>query len=274
MSMTKKHHSFYSLLSAVICFSILLLGGGARAGSMDGLLPPSSAVKNNTIKENVGPTYLQMTYPNLFRLAWSFNLYQPTDKDALDSYLMVTECNLYKKYYKNEFEWDKIRKAAIEYFQKYNKSKAAYYEYVQPLDLARYDPDLQGFPLEHADKYMLLKFLEMVNYEVGGTDCGKLAIDSKKYPGSAVVNIISPLSLTFIRVPKDVAEAYVNWRSTQGFVGDAARQAYIRYRVRIDNAVGISGVDRVHSYVFNGRLMRIDVFADKEMMMPLYNQIF
>lgn len=240
----------------------------ANADKDLGALLPDSADKQ------IGPVYLQMTYPNLFRLAWAMGAYKTSDKEALDSYLKVTECTLYKKFFNNEFEWEKIRKAATIYLDTYGKQVSMYYEYIQPLLLGRYDDSLQGFPLERAADYISLKTLQVANFKPGETTCGLLPVDPYKYPAGAAVNIISPLSLTFVRVPKNIAEEYIAWRAKQGLTNADKRQAYIKYRVRIDGLNGKQKVAGGNSFIFSGRLMQVDVFADKEMLMPIYNQLF
>lgn len=250
-------------------------GAIPSVSGLEGLVPegPKAKVKMKG-QNNSGPVYLQMTYPNLFRLAWVSGVYDLDDPDALDNYLKISECTLYKKYFKNEFEWEKIRKAARSYLDTHGRNVSKYYEYSQPLYLGRYDNQLQGFPLENADHFLSLKTLQIANFKVGQTDCGQLSVDAYKYPSAAVVNIISPLSLTFIRVPKDLAQHYIEWRSQRGLANGDSRQAYIKYRVRVDRFVKIDKINGSLSYVFEGRLMQIDVFADEEMMMPLYNQLF
>ena len=108
----------------------------------------------------------------------------------------------------------------------------------------------------------------------GETSCGPIAVDKYKYPSTATLNLISPLSLTFVRMPKKQAEDYIAWRASAGLVNQKEREAYIRYRVRVDELDSVRKVAGKNSLVFNGRLMQIDVFADAELMVPLYNQLF
>jgi hypothetical protein len=261
--------SFFAVLLSFLILSAPSAHSADAQSDLGSLLPDAQSQKKQT-----GPDYLQMTYANLFRLAYALHVYKPSDTDALDSFLKISECKLYKNFYSNEFEWDKIRKATQTYFEKYDGQTSMYYEYVQPLMLGRYDPSLQGFPLQDAEEYVSLKALQLANFKVGDTPCGPLNVDAYKYPPSAAVNIISPLSLTFIRVSKELAEEYVAWRNKQGLSKSPVRQAYIRYRVRVDNYAGMQKVANGNAFIFNGRLMQVDVFADKEMLMPLYNQLF
>lgn len=237
---------------------------------LKGLLP------DRPTKEVVAaPVYQSLTYPNLYRLAWAMNAFDKKDDDVLDKYLMVTECSLYKKFYENEFEWEKVRKAAKKYLSQYGTSnKSTYYEFVQPLYLGRYDDKLQGFPVENPESYTALKVLQMANFSPGDTSCGKFSMDASKYPGSASLSIISPLTLTFISVDRDTAKSYLAWRADNKLSNKEGRAVFAKYRVRIDQFVDRRRMEGGYAFMFNGRLMQVDVYADKEYLMPLYSQIF
>ena len=89
-----------------------------------------------------------------------------------------------------------------------------------------------------------------------------------------MLSVSSPLNLSFIRVPLNLAQQYIKWRAKQGIAKSDNRQAYIRYRIRIDGYEGIKNYQGLNAFNFRGKLMRLDVFADDEMMLPLYNQVF
>jgi Domain of unknown function (DUF4852) len=224
-----------------------------------GALVPSSP---NAAKKQVDRTYTQITYSNLYKLVWSYDAYSVDDVDALNTYLMITECALYNKYFQNEFEWEKIKNATKK-FLKNNKGKAPKYS-------------LQGFPILDSDKnFKSQKNFEFARFNTGETSCGGFDVGAMKYPGTGVLTISSPLNLTFIRVPINLAQKYIEWRDRQGIITDKDRQAYIRYRIRVDGYDGIKMFSLgVNAFGFNGKLLRLDVFADREMLLPLYNQVF
>lgn len=256
--------------SAALLSNPVHAGSSTNSSSGIGALVPDAKSQNKTSS----PEYQQVTYANLYRLAWAMNIYKFSDTVALDNFLKISECKLYQNFYNNEFEWERIRKATREYFEKYDGKTSMYYEYVQPILLGRYDTSLQGFPVQESEKYAALKTLQLANYRNGDTSCGRVNLDRYKYPSSALLNIISPLSLTFIRVPKELAEEYIEWRGKEGVEKGYGRQAFIRFRVRVDSYGGMHPSSGGNEFIFNGRLMQIDVFADMDMLMPLYNQIF
>ena len=243
-------------------------------GKLDiGALGPSGSKPKP--KKAIEHTYLQVTYDNLYKLAWSYDAFALTNDDAVNTYLMITECTLYTKFFQNEFEWEKIKIAAREFLKKNKSNVTRYYEYVQPIEMGRYDYNLQGFPIIAAQDFRAQKNLQFASFSVGTTTCQNFNIDGIQYPGTGVLMLNSPLNMSFIRVPTPLAQKYVEWRNRNGLYNDDKRQAYIRYRIRIDGYEGIKMFAMgLNSFAFRGKLMRIDVFADQEMLLPLYNQVF
>jgi hypothetical protein len=226
-------------------------------------------------KRMVETTYTQVSYSNLYKLAWSYDAYSSSNEDALNTYLMITECNLYNKFFVNEFEWEKIKNATKEYIRINKDNVPRYYEYIQPIYMGRYDYSLQGFPIVDAKEFKAQKNFQFASFGSGDTSCGHYNLNPIIYPSTAVISISSPLNLSFIRVPIQLAQKYVEWRSKQGIFEDTKRQAFVRYRIRIDGYQGVKSYSAgVNAFNFNGKLMRLDVFADKELLLPLYNQVF
>ena len=226
-------------------------------------------------KRVVDHTYMQMSYQNLYKLAWGHDAFGIDNVDALNAFLMITECNLYRKFFQNEFEWEKIRIATKDYLKNAQGKAPRYYEYVQPIHMGRYDYALQGFPLIDSNNFKAQKNFQFASFRSGETECGEMDIDYDVYPATAVLSVSSPLNLSFIRVPHNLAQKYIEWRAKQGNLDETRRQAYIRYRIRIDGYDGIKQfASGVNAFNFHGKLMRLDVFADKDLMLPLYNQVF
>lgn len=269
-----------TLITTLVITGLFLINGSVASATSSpsarpdiGALGPSASKPQKRVIDH---TYMQMTYSNLYKLVWAHDAFTVENVEALNAFLSITECNLYKKFFHNEFEWEKIRIATKEYLKNTQTKTPRYYEYVQPIFMGRYDYALQGFPIVNADNFKGQKNFQFASYRNGETECGNMDFDYTKYPGTGVLSVASPLNLSFIRVPIKLAQKYIEWRSKQDFEEeDNKRQAYIRYRIRIDAYEGIKQFKAASdSYSFRGKLMRIDVFADQEMLLPLYNQVF
>jgi len=265
-------HSSLSFATSAPSAVVAPAADASKSAAPDiGALGPSASAAPKKVVEH---TYTQMTYANLYKLAWSYDAYSVDNVEALNTYLMISECTLYKKFFQNEFEWEKVKIATKDFLKNNKDTVPRYYEYVQPIFMGRYDYALQGFPLVKAEDFKGQKNLQFANFRNGETDCGKYSFNFNNYPSTGVLSLSSPLNLSFIRVPLKLAQKYIEWRNKQGNYDDEKRQAYIRYRIRVDAYEGMKAFTGMKSFNFKGKLMRIDVFADEEMLLPLYNQVF
>lgn len=272
--MTVFKFSILTLAFIIALHSSLSLAASGNNQKVDmGELGPS--ISGTQTAKKVERNYAQISYAGLTKLAWSYGAFSIDNLKDLNSYIIITECSLYNKFFSNEFEWEKIRKATKEFIVNEKNNVSRYYEYVQPIFMDRYDYSLQGFPIMEADKNLKgQKNLQFANFQNGATECGSYNLGDGIYPSVGVLTLSSPLTLTFIRVPQKLAQQYIDWRAKSGIGTTDNRQAFIRYRIRIDGYEGIKKYDAINAFNFNGKLMRLDVFADQEMMLPLYNQVF
>ena len=65
--------------------------------------------------------------------------------DIIDDYGMIAECKLYKKFYSDDFKWQKIRDGLREIIRKEAETYATGYHYDTKLQLDRYDFKAQLF---------------------------------------------------------------------------------------------------------------------------------
>lgn len=222
------------------------------------------------------PVYGTLTYPELFALAWVGGNYDKKDPAVVDGFLQITQCNIYSHLYTNEFEWNKIRNATIGKFEETIKKMPRYYEYVQPLYLGRYDATAKGFPVTGDSSYEFTQLLQISKFYLEHTECGDdLRIDPRRYPSQAVLKLSSPFSLSLVRVPEDVAKKYVERVANKiDQHGRDMRQAYVRFRVRIDSFTGVKQLGQDFMYSFKGKLDEASVFVDKDLTQLLYQQVY
>ncbi len=144
------------LLVSLVC---LILPGSARAeetnpaASARADAPPAGASATNATPmpalqadaapqrqaARKPPVYFEPTYLNLLRSMIRFKGYDIDNDDLLDSYTLIEGCDLYTKFYKDDFAWKQIRAM-------YRKSLAMktdllpeYFSFVVPVLLERYD---------------------------------------------------------------------------------------------------------------------------------------
>jgi hypothetical protein len=244
--------------------------------------PPSSeeegsaAAKIKKTDTKAIPNYFaRVNLQSLTKLAWALGAYDPTDMDSIDRYLKINECHLYHKFFFNDFEWNKVRLATSAYLKEYRQNVPRFYEFVQPVKLQRYDFRLQGFVLEDVNNYISLNNIQLAYGTTDYNECNDSFKATDRFPIAGVLKIKSPFSLPFMRVPPEVAQEYTNLLVKNNVdIEHNGRPAYLRFRMGVSNYTGIAIIDREPFFFFKGRLTSVELFADKDLTLPMYAQYF
>lgn len=83
--------------------------------------------------------YAKPDWTNLLRTLVRFNALNINDDTTLDEYAAVSECDLYKVLYKDDFKWNKVRAAIRESIGQNLSTFPTSYAYQTELQLDRYD---------------------------------------------------------------------------------------------------------------------------------------
>lgn len=217
--------------------------------------------------------YMHLAYKNIARSIWALNGYALTDDIMIDSFVKVTECNLFKRFYEDEFEWRKIREATRAYLSKYKVSFPVRYEYVQPIFFDRYDFSLKGFALTDKSLYSVTTRFEIKNsLDNFEDDCNENSTAIVPgYPFNVILTTRQPFSLSFVRVNEDLAKEYI--RMTHNIETERdGRPAYIRFRVYFNRFINFQHVGQEPYVNFGGAIESFAVYADKDLRFKIYEQ--
>ena len=157
------------------------------------------------VQEENNEEYVEATLENFSRAYWRFRKFDIEDREAIDNYMRINECDLYKEYYHNEFEWSGIRQATKEFLIANKKKFPENFQFVQPISLGEYDFKKQGFNV--AKEYSLngVKRFEIASKTVGVDVCGdKMPINN--YPKVIALELTRPLTFDFFEVDPALAE--------------------------------------------------------------------
>ncbi len=218
--------------------------------------------------------YVPATPQNIVRVMWALGAYDMNDIDAINNYIHRTECDLYDKYYNDEFEWRKIQVATLSYLKKYAPSFSNYIEIIQPVQIGRYDFDLQGFSIRDESELENMTALQISDSQTAGTYCG-FSTNDRRFATAAVVRLKNPINIDFIRVPHSLAKEYIKFLEDKQGQLKADKVVYFRYRIRIDRFTKYEALQNIgDALIFTGKVLQIDVYADQEMFLPLFSQKF
>ncbi len=166
-----------------------------------------------------GDDYKYGNYPNTTYLYWSFGLPDISNDSHVDYFLQVNECELFKKYYGNEFEWGPLRETTREFLSnKRDKfSRKLYFDL--PIKVGQYNIEnghfgviSTNFNSGQRDFFPYLDTRQAVNCGIGR---GVKQEDKffYVYPLEPVFRFIRPLMVPHIKVDEETAKELVQgWK--------------------------------------------------------------
>ena len=233
---------------------------------------------DNTVNDG----YIAPTFQKLSRLYWSLAMFDLGDNNAIDNYLLINECELFSKYYNNDFEMEDLRIATRQSIVKNMASFENKFEIMIPIGLDRYDTGKESFKIATDSHIVTAKRIEIrVNNEIN--TCGdKFTKDIPGYPKNFILSLSRPFTLTDFPVIPEVAQLYIE-ESQKKFernpgkyrdISQYGRIAYLRLKVTMNQF-------RQYVYYANnpplteifGTIDGYEIYADREKQLLLYKQV-
>lgn len=225
--------------------------------------------------------YQEATYQALSKLYWVVGMHEIDNDRSVDNYLMINECDLYTKYYHNDFDWEQIRETTRDMLAREKTNFPTTFEIMLPLHLGRYNVEEEYFEINEETRFESMKKIDITLSKTHKTCFSKDSVLSG-YPGSVILILNRPF--TFERVPVEPelanifleeAREYYNGLSDRLRMVMYERFAYLRVLVRFNSYVEIvDGVGGKRRAVMHGQIDGLQVFADREKTKPLYIKDF
>ena len=225
-------------------------------------------------QEDYKNIYKPAVYINLSSLMWAFDEYDPEDNHFLDTYLQITECEMYKKYYQDDFKWQIIRegmKRELAYFKK----DLSTYLYVNAfLPLGRYDFERAAFEISKEFSLANAGTIRIPFYTKIPTVCGT-QIDNNIFPKRIKFFANNKFSLTHIPISPDDATALIERLKQYRYenVKDT-RIIPVQFRLKVNGIKAINALMTGSEVVFKGDLVEIVFFEDPQMTIELWSKKF
>lgn len=221
----------------------------------------------------IGTGYIVANYNSLIT---TYLLSQPADSRPhknVDGYARIFACPLVMEYYNNEFEWRKVRDNLNMSINRLDREYFSYYEFSGSVELDPYDFEREIFPLNKNATLQGVRLLNLFRYSTqsqrGEKNCAQAFRKSEQFiaehlPTSFSVRLPSAINLKEIPMTAKDAEKFVSIVAPQERTN--TRKVHIRFRVRLDAIADsrVSGTSQ-EEIIFNGQLLEMDVFADKEL---------
>lgn len=230
----------------------------------------------------VDDEYKTPTIENLSRMYWAIGQLQLDNPKHIDNFIQINDCEVYKDFYNNDIEWERIRTMMGDYIESNRAVFPVRFEVIRTMGLGRYDLDTGYFDVEEEsfkDGIRRIEFVQNSNYKKTCVDANEI----EGYPKNIVLILNQPLVLPKISVPRDLAEQFI--KMSQEMYGDMAtdlrvrnydRQVFPRLKVRIlrhKETIRLTGGGGLRSVVF-AQLEGVEIYADQELNILLYKQDF
>ena len=272
MAVTNKHIKPLVLLSFFMAF----------------LLTPVASImaQQTTVKDTKKSViYERPTMKTLSQLYWSIGKFEPTDDQALDNFLMINECDLYREYSKNEFEWEGIRESAREFVQVNRNNFPTHFELLQPIRLGEYDVEEEHFNVAPEFQIEGVRRFEVLAEDLYSDICDKKYGEAiEGYPKGLHVEMSRPFSLQSFEIEPELARIYVE--SINKMIKDKemtvttkaelyeARKAYLVMRLRLISYKEEKLVNEYQLASMLGLLESYTIYGDKERDLILFSEDF
>lgn len=204
--------------------------------------------------------YKELSYEELINLYWYLDMYDPENYEALDTFIMINDCDLYEQFYGNEFEWNDLRKAGKSYVSIIQNSYDPHFIFKVDVPLERYNDEIEGFPFK--DNFLSgLKEIDIVNNKVH-TVCRKTV--NEIFPDNIIVRLPRTLYLPFLPMSEERARDFLQERyiDTDG----AGRVVYMKIYFTIYKLLG-QGFNREvigQRATVEAQIDKIEFYSDPE----------
>lgn len=221
----------------------------------------------------IGTGYIVANYN---ALVTTYLLSKPPDNRPnknIDGYARLFACPLVTEYYSNEFEWRKVRDNLNMAINRLDREYFSYYEFAGAVELDPYDFEKEIFPLSKSTTLAGIRLLNMFRYSTqsqrGERNCAHAFSKSEQFiavhlPTSFSVRLPTAISFKEIAMTPAQAEQFVG--IVQINEKTNTRKVHVRFRVRVDAIADTRTMGTIQEEViFNGQLLEMDVFADKDL---------
>ncbi|MGB4106737.1 MAG: DUF4852 domain-containing protein [Alphaproteobacteria bacterium] len=147
------------------------------------------------------------------RLFWALGMLDLKDDKNIDNFLMMNECDIYKDYYYNEFEWRKVRESGRQFLAENSNKFPLRFEVAQMMLLGEYDLQTESFNVLPDYRISETSRIEVFPQDFADVVCqddGSGRIQHiEGYPIGIIAEFNRPLNLVSIPVPEILARKYI-----------------------------------------------------------------
>jgi len=223
-------------------------------------------------------SYAETTFDNLAHTLVRFNVFDIKDDSLIDDYAMITDCDLFKAFYKDDFKWNQVRKAIRESIRLNIATYPIAYYYTTTVRLDRYNFKFKNFGFDDSATIRginVFQFFQGTNFK-----CDKFS--PKNIPVTYRAFLDQPVSIDDLPIGEEDARDLLH---RMDGVGNTKHTIYAKFLLRVVNIDPLRQFDKfdgkehftqsmsrmdeeIHLDV---RLDAVNFYEDQEMTRLLYS---
>ncbi|NQZ14014.1 MAG: DUF4852 domain-containing protein [Alphaproteobacteria bacterium] len=261
----------YRIIIVSLCLITFSAQGFAQEASE--ATPIAEDNEATIIEQAKEESYQFGSVENFSKLFWKIGALDVNNNEAVDNFLLINECDIYKSFYEDDFQWPEIRDAAAKMLAQEKKGFSDKFQFMIPIDLGRYDANRGGFPLVSDTGVLNLRRVQLGSNAFMQPICG-VAGNIPYHPRNIILVLNRPLTFNFLELDEHVAQAYiVRQKYSKANMEEADRQldykrlAFLQLNVSISHFQGLEkspGASGEQFAVVYGKVDALDVFADRK----------
>lgn len=232
--------------------------------------------------------YEDFDMKNISYLYWALNYKNPKfwGMEYIDSYLKLHECEVYKKYFSSETDWNKIREKTRDYIYRDRGLFPTRYSILQPIFFSNYDLKDNKLNILESYQYISLKRLEVHITNENDYLCNDVA--KQEIPGIPrvlIVNFSRPFTIRNIPLSSEKNTNYLNLiekfkksyprEYDDAFSKNQHKKGFIFFKINIFSQRDYSFLEnRMKALNVLAALEGFDIYADLDQKFLLYSRNF
>lgn len=267
----------------VLALLIAFLFFSAPSGMAQQQTQPAQASVKKASPAKKTYEYQEPSLESFSKLYWALSALDINDNKNIDDFIRINDCDVYKKYFLNEFEWGGIRDAARAFLAESGKSFQTRFQITQPLRLGEYVFEKKAFVID--EEY---KIKGVSRYEISIEDpfygvCSQKG-NLNNYPPTIIAELNRPINLEYMPISPEAAQKFIAEKQKLNNISNSAggtsmrfqRDAFVVLKMKFFGfkKFGFHRESAINYAELLGVLEKLEVYADEELTELLYEEDF
>lgn len=226
----------------------------------------ASDVRGQSIDiSEVGEGYASPTFKEMMQTITMMGGLDVANQDVADEYAKLIYCDLYTQKFKNDFEWNAVRRELVSRVLEKKELYRVQYEIQSAINLDRYNFESQLFPLTKDTQLENVGRITILDKSKFEPFCNiKNVLEAKYYSMDVRILLHQPILMTSLKMPMDEAQKMLKKMEEMKI---ESRKLYMRIRFRLSGTpvVNRAGGARTAYAEAPAHIKSIDLFLDRDM---------